>query len=175
MHKTFNTLFYWIIYTINSLMVDIFYNRFCQVYFNPRTQNSETFKYSYVLYYHMINKNILKRCYSEGFTDRELYNAYKIFFGTLVSESRLKIINLLREKIRNVSEIIKELKISQTLVSHDLQRLKKCGFVSSKQEGKFIYYKLNEKTIKPLIELIDKHMSCYCIHILKENKRRKIK
>ncbi|MEK6936081.1 MAG: metalloregulator ArsR/SmtB family transcription factor [Nanoarchaeota archaeon] len=103
-------------------------------------------------------------------TEKEIYGAYKIFFGTLVSESRLRIINLLRKGRKNVSEIIKELKIEQTIISHDLARLKKCGFVISENDGKFRYYKINEKTIKPLMEVIDKHMSEFCIHILMNKK-----
>lgn len=108
-------------------------------------------------------------------SDSELYKAYKIFFGTLVSSSRLKIINLLRKGKKNVSEIIKELKENQTAVSHDLARLKKCGFVNVEINGKFRYYKLNEKTIKNLMEIIDKHMSQFCVHILKGKKKRRKK
>ena len=114
----------------------------------------------------MINKNILNSCHEEGFDDEEVYGAYKIFFGTLVSESRLKIVNLLRNGKKSVSEITDELNSDQTAVSHDLSRLKKCGFVKSETDGKFRYYSLNEETIKPLMILIDKHMSQYCIHIL---------
>src|SRR3989339_2160069 len=114
----------------------------------------------------MINKSILKSCHSEGFDEKEIYEAYKIFFGTLVSEPRLKIINLLRKGKKNVSEIIKELNFDQTAVSHNLARLKMCGFVLDEINGKFRYYKLNEETIKPLMLLIDKHMSKNCIHIL---------
>ncbi len=104
-------------------------------------------------------------------SDSELYMAYKIFFGTLVSKSRLKIINLLRKGKKNVSEIVDELKLNQTAVSHDLSRLKKCGFVSVEIDGKFRYYTLNKKTIKHLMEIIDKHMSEFCVHILKENEK----
>jgi len=119
----------------------------------------------------MINKNILHSCHKEGFNDDEIYGAYKIFFGTLVSESRLKIINFLRNEKKNVSEIMNELNMDQTAVSHDLARLKKCGFVKMEIEGKYRYYFLNEKTIKPLMSLIDEHMSNYCIHILKESEK----
>ena|SRR3989344_5656869 len=114
----------------------------------------------------MINKSIFSACHRKGFDEDEIYGAYKIFFGTLGSESRLRIINLLRSGKKNVSQIIKELHMDQTAVSHDLARLKKCGFVNSEIEGKFRYYKLNEETIKPLMGLIDKHMSQYCVHIL---------
>lgn len=108
--------------------------------------------------------------YKHQITKKELYKAYKIFFRTLVSESRLKIINLLRKKEQNVSEIIKKLNLDQTAVSHDLKRLKDCGFVNVKTNGKYRYYSLNTVTIKPLMGIIDKHMSSNCIHILRESK-----
>ncbi len=114
----------------------------------------------------MLNKSMLHHVHKEGFHEGEIYGAYKIFFGTLVSESRLRIINLLRNGKKNVSEIMKELKMDQTAVSHDLARLKACGFVKAKREGKFIYYSLNEKTINHIMRLIDEHMSQYCIHIM---------
>ena len=121
----------------------------------------------------MISKSMLHHVHKEGFNEEELYKAYKIFFGTLVSESRLKIINLLRKGKKNVSEIMENLNMEQTAVSHDLARLKQCGFVLSEIDGKFRYYTLNEKTIKPLMELIENHMSKNCIHILKTMKGEK--
>ncbi|HLC54239.1 MAG TPA: metalloregulator ArsR/SmtB family transcription factor [Candidatus Nanoarchaeia archaeon] len=115
----------------------------------------------------MINKNILKQVHEHGrMNESEVYDAYKIFFGTLVSESRLKIIHLLRRGRKNVREIMSEFEMDQTSVSHDLARLKQCGFVNCRADGKFRYYSLNEKTIKPLMALIEKHMADYCIHIL---------
>ncbi len=118
----------------------------------------------------MINENILEQHKHEGFTEKELYEAYKLFFNTLSSEPRLKIINLLRSGKKSVSEIMEDLEMDQTAVSHNLARLKKCGFVKSEIEGKFRLYKLNEKTIKPLMENIDKHMKEHCIHILRKMK-----
>lgn len=118
----------------------------------------------------MINKDILELCHKEGFKDNELCEAYKVFFGTLVSKSRLDIINLLRKGKKNVSEIMKELNMNQTVVSHNLARLKLCGFVVDEIDGKFRYYTLNKETIKPLMEIIEKHMSKYCIYMLKTMK-----
>lgn len=123
----------------------------------------------------MITKTILKSCHKQGLKvkEEEVYGAYKIFFGTLVSESRLKIINLLRKGKKNVSQITKELKANQTAVSHDLSRLKNCGFVDIEIKGKFRYYKLNTETIKPIMDLIDKHMCKNCIHILRKRRLKK--
>ncbi|MEK6853024.1 MAG: metalloregulator ArsR/SmtB family transcription factor, partial [Nanoarchaeota archaeon] len=96
----------------------------------------------------------------------------KVFFSSLVSESRLRIINLLRHGRKNVGEIMSELKMDQTAVSHDLARLKRCGFVIVEVDGKYRYYKLNDLTIGPLISLIDKHMKEYCVHIVEEMKEK---
>ncbi len=120
----------------------------------------------------MINKNILKHVHHLGFDEGDIYGAYKIFFGTLVSEPRLKIINLLRKSKKNVSELMVELKMGQTAVSHDLARLRRCGFVKTEREGKFMYYILKDDTIKPLMDIIDNHMSQYCVHILHETGRK---
>ena len=120
----------------------------------------------------MLNKYIFRHLHKKGIRGEEINGAYKIFFGTLVSESRLKIINLLRKGKKSVSEIVGTLKFSQPAVSHDLARLKKCGFVKVKIVKNFRYYSLNEKTIRPLMEIIDTHMAEYCIHILHKLKGR---
>jgi DNA-binding transcriptional ArsR family regulator len=121
----------------------------------------------------MINKDILNHVHKKGFSEDDFYEAYKIFLGTLVSEPRLKIINLLRKGRKNVSEIMEGLNTDQTSVSHNLARLKKCGFVKDESDGKFKYYKLEEETIEPMMEMIEKHMSQHCIHILMEARHEK--
>lgn len=102
-----------------------------------------------------------------GFSEEEFYAAYKLFFGTLGSEPRLRIINCLRKKKRNVSELMSELDMDQTSISHNLARLRRCGFVEVKSKGKFRSYSLNKTTIKPLMDIIDIHMRSHCIHILR--------
>jgi len=71
----------------------------------------------------------------------------------------------------NVSEMIKELKIDQTNISHNLQRLKSCGFVVSEKEGKYRKYFLNKQTISPILKLIDNHMEKNCLMIVKGAKK----
>ncbi|MEK6950364.1 MAG: metalloregulator ArsR/SmtB family transcription factor [Nanoarchaeota archaeon] len=95
-----------------------------------------------------------------------LGKAYPLFFGTLANEARLKIVNVLRRGEKNVSEISKQAKLEQSLVSHHLKMLEHHGMVFKEVQGKFRYYTLNSKTIKPLLELIDAHMKEYCYKIL---------
>ena len=112
----------------------------------------------------MINRHI------HNVSEKELYKAYKLFFNTFSSEVRLRILNLLREKSMNVGEIGGKLEIEQSIASHNLRRLKSCGFVETNVKGRYRYYRLNEKTIKPILSLIDKHMDKNCLMIIKDNK-----
>ncbi len=116
----------------------------------------------------MIDKYILK--HSHKVSENDFYRAYKIFFNTLASEQRLRILNLLREKVMNASEIQKRTKLEQTAVSHNLRKLREHGFVFQEKKWKYRYYTLNTKTIKPLLYLIDEHMKDYCLKIIQNLK-----
>lgn len=90
---------------------------------------------------------------------------YKIFFTSLANPNRLQIINALRNGKKNVSEICETSGFEQSMVSHNLKRLERCGMVFVEQNGKHRYYTLNNKTIAPLLKLIDAHMGKYCSKI----------
>jgi DNA-binding transcriptional ArsR family regulator len=114
----------------------------------------------------MINKNISSLSVSE----KQHYKAYKLFFSTLNSEPRLRVLNLLRKTKMNVSEIQKATGFEQSVVSHNLMRLLHCGFIIQEIKGKYRYYKINKKTIKQILNLIDEHMSKNCLKIIKRLK-----
>lgn len=118
---------------------------------------------------------IIKRIFSHlhaNVSEKELYKAYKLFFNTFASEQRIKILNLLRNKPMNVSEIVKASGLEQSVVSHNLRKLRVCGFILQEVRGKYRYYRLNERTIKPILTLIDEHMKKNCLLIIKGMKRR---
>ncbi|MBI1978681.1 MAG: winged helix-turn-helix transcriptional regulator [Candidatus Aenigmarchaeota archaeon] len=87
---------------------------------------------------------------------------YKLFFGTLSNEIRLKILHALAEKPKNVTQLTNELGFDQTTVSKNLKRLATCQFITNKKIGKHSIYSLNKKTILPLLKLIDRHVDKYC-------------
>ncbi len=91
-----------------------------------------------------------------------LEDAYDQFLTTLSNKTRLAIIQALSSGPKNVSELTEELDMHQTSVSHALKRLKDCGFVFVEKKGRKREYRLNEETIKPLAELIEKHVENYC-------------
>lgn len=90
-------------------------------------------------------------------------SSYKRFFTTLANINRLAIIHYLaREGRQNVSQIVKGTKLEQTAVSHNLKMLLSCQFVHIKPNGKERVYSINEKTIKPLLTLMDEHVERFC-------------
>ncbi len=60
-------------------------------------------------------------------------------------ESRLKILCLLQDGEHCVCEILKEVKLSQSLVSHHLRDLKEIGVIKSDKRGLYVHYSLTEK------------------------------
>lgn len=88
---------------------------------------------------------------------------YSKFLGTLSSRKRFAIIHLLLEKgPLNVTKICTELDFEQSTVSHHLKRLSECRYIFRKKNGKERIYKLNDKTIKPILKIIDFHVQNYC-------------
>jgi DNA-binding transcriptional ArsR family regulator len=75
------------------------------------------------------------------------------FFKALCDPTRIKIIQLLIEKDRNVTDLIANLGISQSGVSNHLACLKWCGFVTSRKDGKTMHYSVTDKRIQKIINI----------------------
>lgn len=84
------------------------------------------------------------------------------FLKTLANPTRFSIVLALRDSPRNVSELTGLVGKEQTTVSQNLKRLLECGFVSREKDGKHRIYSLNDETIDPLLNLIDRHTEQYC-------------
>jgi ArsR family transcriptional regulator len=65
---------------------------------------------------------------------------------------RIKILICLKEKEKNVGELIKNCGLSQSAVSQHLKKLKNWGLVSCYKQGKEVYYKLNKKNVAEIAE-----------------------
>jgi len=62
-------------------------------------------------------------------------------FEGLSSKTRIKIVNLLKErKTLTAGEIVNNFDLTQPTISHHLKYLKECGILASKREGKNINY-----------------------------------
>jgi DNA-binding transcriptional ArsR family regulator len=75
------------------------------------------------------------------------------FFKGLGDPTRIRIIDALLEKERNVSELIKILQTPQSNISNHLACLKWCGYITSRKEGTSIYYQITDERVKKIVEL----------------------
>jgi len=84
--------------------------------------------------------------------------AYISFFKALCNDTRLGIVLCLKTGAKNVGQIVSELNMEQSRVSHNLKCLEKNGFVSVSQRGKQRVYTLNKETVSPILEAVKKHI-----------------
>jgi ArsR family transcriptional regulator len=73
----------------------------------------------------------------------------------VADETRFEILLTLREGNLCVCDIVRALKMEQSLISHHLQSLRKCGLVTSAREGRKIKYKLAGPHIVELLEKVE--------------------
>lgn len=73
-------------------------------------------------------------------------------FNHKLRQQILKIID--QQEKTTVTDIYVKLRIEQSVVSQHLAILRKAEFVSTKRDGKFIYYSINSLRIKELNEFV---------------------
>jgi len=76
------------------------------------------------------------------------------FLKALAHESRLIILCILAEGEKSVSELEHELDLRQPTVSQQLARLRADGLVSTRRDGKIIYYSLASDEARTIIGAI---------------------
>jgi len=74
----------------------------------------------------------------------------------LSDENRLRILKVIGDDKKSVSQIVEELELSQPLVSHHLKELRHSYLVKVEREGPFVYYQISNNGILSLIHHIDK-------------------
>lgn len=75
------------------------------------------------------------------------------FFRGLGDPTRLYILDLLRSGEKTVGELVETLGIAQGRVSVHLACLRHCGYVSTRSEGRYIYYSLADRKILKILAL----------------------
>lgn len=69
------------------------------------------------------------------------------FCKALADDTRQRILEMLLEKEMCVSEIVDAFSASQPTISHHLSILKQFGLVTSRKEGKQVYYTINRDNV----------------------------
>ncbi|KXA89682.1 hypothetical protein AKJ57_04980 [candidate division MSBL1 archaeon SCGC-AAA259A05] len=78
------------------------------------------------------------------------------------SEIRYRILQLLREEERCVSEIMESLDKEQTLISHHLRSLHECGLVEKEKKGRKMIYKISDPVVLEFIEKVKELSKTKC-------------
>lgn len=81
------------------------------------------------------------------------------FFRALGDPKRLKILELLLNGEKSVGELVTALQASQGRVSNHLTCLRWCGFVTTRRDGKLVYYRLVDTRTRDIIRLADAMIS----------------
>jgi len=85
---------------------------------------------------------------------KELYTIHAEVCKIFSNSTRLKILNLLRDKEMSVTELIEKTRLSQVNISQHLSIMKSKGIVISNRKGKNIYYKLTNPKIVKAFDII---------------------
>ena len=75
------------------------------------------------------------------------------FFKGLGDPTRIRIVEALLEKERNVSELIKIIGAPQSNISNHLACLKWCGYITSRKEGTSVYYQITDDRVGKIVGL----------------------
>lgn len=86
-------------------------------------------------------------------------NEISRFFKIISDGTRLSILYLLKEKERNVSDIVREMNMEQSAISHQLRILKDSRLVRSHREGKSMIYQLDDEHIFDILNQVRIHIN----------------
>lgn len=89
-------------------------------------------------------------------------SSYDNFFANFSSHLRLKILVNLADGPLSVGELVEKIGEEQSKVSHHLRQMAHCNLVNVKKDGKKRIYSLNERTVKPMLKLAQKHLYSSC-------------
>jgi ArsR family transcriptional regulator len=69
------------------------------------------------------------------------------FCKALADDTRQQILGMLKEGEMCVSDIVAAFNMSQPTISHHLSILKQFGLVTSRKEGKLVFYAINQDNV----------------------------
>lgn len=81
------------------------------------------------------------------------------FFKVISDSTRLSILYLLKERECSVGEIVAEMGMEQSAISHQLRILKDSRLVRSHREGKSRIYKLDDEHIFDILDQVLIHIN----------------
>ena len=90
--------------------------------------------------------------------NRRFYQFHAEICKSIVHPKRLEILDLLRDKERNVNELAQHMEIPAANVSQHLAVLRNSGVVQKRVEGTTAYYRLTDRRVIEAFDLMTKVM-----------------
>lgn len=81
------------------------------------------------------------------------------FYRGLGDPTRIRILQLLLKRERTVSQLVEETGVLQGRLSSHLSCLRWCGFVTSRREGRRVFYALADPRITHLLRLAEEFLT----------------
>ncbi len=78
------------------------------------------------------------------------------------TQSKFDILMALKDGPLNVSQIAEKIGDEQSAVSHNLRKMSTCSVLNVRRDGKQRIYSLNEDTVLPILEIVEKHVKHNC-------------
>ena len=94
-------------------------------------------------------KNSQEKCVPGN---QEMAGLFRIF----ADESRLQILDLLKEEELCAGDLLKSMSIVQSTLSHHMKVLAEAGIVKQRKQGKWTYYSINKEMLAVLCSCIMK-------------------
>jgi ArsR family transcriptional regulator len=85
-----------------------------------------------------------KCCFSDDSKSKKV-GKLSALLKIVSDNSRLQILCIIQNDEHCVCELMKETKLSQSLISHHLKDLKDANLVSDRKEGKWVHYSLTDE------------------------------
>ena len=74
--------------------------------------------------------------------------------NAIANENRLKVLCLLLEKERTVTDLCNKIGLAQSPLSQHLAKLRKMELVGTRRDGQLIYYHLRSEAVRDLLALL---------------------
>ena len=90
--------------------------------------------------------------------NNQQYVVYARIFKAMSDENRLRILDYLKEREHNASELLEKMDFGQSTLSHHMSLLKDAGVVESRKRGKWTIYRLNPAAYEKMSAWMERYL-----------------
>ena len=98
------------------------------------------------------------RTHTPHILDEEMLFNMAELFKAFADSTRIKILYLLFEEEHCVGDIVFDVGVSQSAISHQLKLLRQLRLIRSRREGKTVYYALADDHVKTIVNMALEHL-----------------